>query len=127
MYGSGRIIPALIIFVGLMTFPIWYNAGKAQQPPVLVLPTEHTECVRDAQYMRESHMVLLHEWRDDILRKSGPRSGVTASGMQYQRSLQQGCMSCHYDKKNFCDQCHDYTAVVPDCWACHLEPTKEAI
>lgn len=126
MYGSGRIIPSLIIFVGLMTFAIWYNAGKAQQPPELELPEEYEECVRDTQTMRESHMVLLHEWRDDILRKSGPRTGVTSSGLEYERSLQGGCMSCHYDKENFCDRCHDYTAVTPDCWACHLEPTKEA-
>lgn len=127
MYGSGRIIPSLIVFVGLMTFAIWYNAGQAQQPPEPKLPTEYRECVRDSQYMRESHMVLLHEWRDDILRKSGPRSGVTPNGLRYERSLQKGCMSCHYDKANFCDACHDYTAVAPDCWTCHLEPTKEAM
>ena len=127
MYGSGRIIPSLIIFVGLMTFAIWYNAGKAQQPPQLVKPTEYRECVRDARYMRESHMVLLHEWRDDILRKSGPRSGVTANGLRYERSLQKGCMSCHYNKDTFCDSCHNYAAVTPDCWNCHLEPTKEAM
>lgn len=126
MYGSGRIIPSLIIFVGLMTFAIWYNAGRAQQPPELVKPTEYRECVRDAQYMRESHMVLLHEWRDDILRKSGPRSGVTANGLRYERSLQKGCMSCHDNKERFCDECHNYAAVTPNCWACHLEPTKEA-
>lgn len=127
MYGSGRIIPSLIIFVGLMTFGIWYNAGQAQQPPQLVKPTEYDECVRDTQFMRESHMVLLHEWRDDILRKSGPRIGITANGLRYERSLQKGCMNCHSDKKRFCDECHNYAAVTPDCWVCHLEPTKEAL
>ncbi len=127
MYGSGRIIPSLIIFLGLMTFAIWYNAGKTQQPPELVLPEEYEDCVRDTQYMRASHMVLLNEWRDDILRKSGERTGVTASGVRYDRSLQKGCMNCHNDKANFCDQCHNYTAVIPDCRGCHLEPTKEAI
>ncbi len=126
MYGSGRIISALLVFVGLVTFPIWYNAGKAQQPPVLQMPAaEHPECVRDVLYMRTSHMVLLNEWRDDILRKSGPRFGVTTGGVRYERNLQKGCMSCHRDKQNFCAQCHVYTAVDPNCWDCHLEPTSE--
>lgn len=127
MYGSGRVIPSLIIFVGLMTFAIWYNAGKAQQPPDLVLPDEYRECVRDTQFMRESHMVLLHEWRDDILRRSGTRTGVTSNGLRYDRSLQKGCLSCHKNKDTFCDRCHAYASVKPNCWNCHLEPSKEAM
>ncbi|MDZ7640450.1 MAG: sulfate reduction electron transfer complex DsrMKJOP subunit DsrJ [Desulfurivibrio sp.] len=127
MYGSQRIIPALIVFVGLMTFAIWYNIGQTQQPPDPELPTEYDECVRDTQFMRESHMVLLHQWRDDILRKSGPRTGVTANGLRYDRSLQKGCLDCHDDKEKFCDECHNYASVAPDCWRCHFEPTKEAL
>lgn len=127
MYGKGRIIPALLIFLGLMTFPLWYNAGFAHQAPKPEKPApEYKECVRPTQEMRTSHMVMLNEWRDDILREGGERKGVTANGTAYERSLQNGCMHCHSNKKKFCDTCHTYTAVKPYCWDCHLEP-KEAM
>ena len=32
------------------------------------------------------------------------------------------CMSCHSNKDEFCDRCHDYLAVKPYCWECHVEP-----
>ena len=32
------------------------------------------------------------------------------------------CMSCHANKDKFCDRCHDYLAVKPYCWDCHVEP-----
>ncbi len=127
MYGTGRIIPALAIFLGFMTFAVWYNAGQAQQPPKPEKPKDYKECVAPTEYMRTSHMVLLNEWRDDILRNGGPRTGVTANGTSYTRSLQNGCMNCHNDKKKFCDTCHTYAAVKPYCWDCHLEPMKEAM
>ncbi|MBW2266037.1 MAG: hypothetical protein JRF28_07735 [Deltaproteobacteria bacterium] len=41
-------------------------------------------------------------------------------------SLQNTCMSdnCHAKKTEFCDQCHDYTAVEPYCWDCHIVPKE---
>ena len=126
MYGKGRIIPALILFLGLMTSPFWYKSGDAGKPPKPEKPKDYTECVAPTAYMRTSHMVLLNEWRDDILREGGPRIGKTANGTEYVRSLQNGCMKCHSDKKKFCDACHNYTSVKPYCWDCHLQP-KEAM
>ena len=126
MYGKGRIIPALILFLGLMTSPIWYKSGDASKPPKPEKPKDYTECVAPTAYMRTSHMVLLNEWRDDILREGGARTGKTPNGTEYVRSLQNGCMKCHSDKKKFCDVCHNYTSVKPYCWDCHLQP-KEAM
>ena len=126
MYGKGRIIPSLLIFLGLMTFPIWYNSGNARQVPNPEKPKNYRECVEETQYMRTTHMKLLNDWRDDILRSGGTRSGVTANGTEYVRSLQNGCMECHSSKKKFCDECHTYAAVKPYCWDCHIEP-KEAM
>lgn len=126
MYGKARIIPGLLIFLGLMTFPIWHNAGNARQVPKPELPKDSRECVAPVRYMRTTHMQLLNEWRDDILRASGARSGATANGTEYVRSLQNGCMACHASKKKFCDECHTYAAVKPYCWDCHIEP-KEAM
>lgn len=126
MYGKGRIIPGLLLFLGLMTFPLWYNAGKAHEIPKPEKPQDFRECVEPTQFMRTTHMLLLNEWRDDILREGGTRKGTTPNGTEYVRSLQNGCMTCHTSKKKFCDQCHIYTAVKPYCWDCHLEP-KEAM
>jgi hypothetical protein len=126
MYGTGRIIPALIIFLGIMTSPIWYNLGNASKPPKPEKPKDYKECVEPTQFMRTTHMQLLNDWRDDILREGGTRKGVTANGTEYVRSLQNGCMKCHSDKKKFCDVCHTYTSVKPYCWDCHLQP-KEAM
>jgi len=40
-------------------------------------------------------------------------------------SLQNGCMTCHSNKKKFCDECHNYMAVVPYCWDCHIQPKEK--
>lgn len=126
MYDKGKIIPGLIVFVGLVTFPIWYGFSNAGGPlPNPEKPTNAKECVESTEYMRSSHMVLLNEWRDDIVRSGGTRKGATPDGTEYVKSLQKGCMNCHTSKKRFCDECHNYASVQPYCWDCHLQP-KEA-
>jgi hypothetical protein len=40
-------------------------------------------------------------------------------------SLQNGCMRCHSNKKKFCDECHNYMAVKPYCWDCHIQPKEK--
>jgi len=95
MYDKGKIIPGLIVFVGLVTFPIWYGFGKAGHLPNPEKPINAKECVESVSVMRTSHMVMLNEWRDDIVRAKGPRHGKTEDGTEYVRSLQKGCMKCH--------------------------------
>ena len=126
MYGKRRIIPALILFIGLMTAPMWYGSGDASKLPSPEKPKGYTECVKDTQYMRTSHMKLLNEWRDDILREGGTRKGTTPNGTEYVRSLQNGCMKCHNNREKFCSECHKYASVNPYCWDCHFQP-KEAM
>jgi len=126
MYDKGKIIPGLIVFVGLITFPIWYGFGSEAGPfPQPQKPTNAENCVEPVEFMRSSHMVLLNEWRDDIVRSGGTRKGRTSEGISYVRSLQKGCMKCHVSKQKFCDVCHTYAAVNPYCWDCHIQP-KEA-
>lgn len=77
--------------------------------------------------MRESHMILLDEWRDEVVR-NGDRLYTAEDGRQFMKSLSNTCMKCHYNKVEFCDKCHDYMAVgQPDCWNCHVEPKQEGI
>ncbi|MEW5722576.1 MAG: hypothetical protein AB1896_05690 [Thermodesulfobacteriota bacterium] len=49
----------------------------------------------------------------------------TGAGKMVQMSLQNTCMACHTSKKDFCDQCHNYSAVIPTCWNCHVEPEEK--
>ncbi|MDK9706706.1 MAG: sulfate reduction electron transfer complex DsrMKJOP subunit DsrJ [Desulforhopalus sp.] len=124
MYNKGTIIPGLIIFVLLITFPLWFNAfSKASTVPKVELPPGgQKECVAPAAEMRANHMVLLNEWRDDVLR-DGNRVAVKVGGVEYRKGLQTACMACHTNKEKFCDTCHVYTSVKPFCWDCHLTPS----
>ena len=50
--------------------------------------------------------------------------GFEVEGVKYDRSLMNGCMKCHTEKKKFCDECHTYTSVKPYCWDCHYVPKE---
>jgi hypothetical protein len=124
MYDSGKVITGLAIFVFLVIFPVLYNAvGGDGHFPVPEKPTNSKQCVRPTEYMRTSHMVLLNDWRDEVVR-SGKREFQVVDGIEYQKSLQNGCMSCHVSKVKFCDECHIYAAVKPYCWDCHIQPKE---
>ncbi len=127
MYDAGKIVAGAVVFVVLATSPIWYNAMTASpaDPPELGPPPNGAvRCVEDVATMRVTHMDLLNEWRDAVVR-TGERSYVsTLSGESYEMSLSRTCMDCHSNKAQFCDRCHDYVAVVPSCWDCHVEPKE---
>ena len=125
MYNSGKIIIGIIIFLGIFTSPIWYDLaiGKTTDKPVLVLPKgeDQQECVRSAEYMRDNHMEMLNEWRDEVVRNNN-RDYTSPDGKHYEMSLTKTCLNCHANKAEFCDQCHNYAGVTPYCWDCHVEP-----
>jgi len=123
MYNAEKIIIGLVVFVALMTFPFWYNAGRAAVAPELVLPEKERECVESTPFMRAKHMELIDDWRHAVVRE-GQRIYVGLGGKKFDMSLQNTCMSCHNQKDKFCDRCHTYVAVSPNCWSCHLEPKE---
>ncbi|SDO90044.1 sulfate reduction electron transfer complex DsrMKJOP subunit DsrJ [Desulforhopalus singaporensis] len=127
MYNKVTIIPGLIIFVLLVTFPLWFNAFSTAStvPKVELPPGGEKQCVAPAAEMRASHMQMLNEWRDDVLR-NGNRTTVTVEGKVYRKGLQMACMECHTNKEKFCDSCHEYASVTPYCWDCHLTPSLAA-
>ncbi|MGB3225153.1 MAG: sulfate reduction electron transfer complex DsrMKJOP subunit DsrJ [Desulforhopalus sp.] len=127
MYNKGTIIPGLIIFVLFVTFPLWFNAFSTAStvPKTELPPGGEKQCVAPVDEMRASHMVMLNEWRDDVLRE-GDRVAVTVAGKEYRKGLQMACMECHTNKEQFCDSCHEYVSVKPYCWECHLTPTVAA-
>ncbi len=68
MYDSGKVISGLIIFVLIITFPIWYNHGVAADVPKAEMPKDKKKCVLPLKEMRPNHMQMLNQWRDDVLR-----------------------------------------------------------
>ena len=123
MYDGGKILAGLVIFLVLVTTPVWWNAiaGAEVRAPKLVLPEGQTACVLPTAEMKATHMELLNRWRDEAVRR-GERTMTTWDGRRYRRSLTNGCLGCHTDKASFCDRCHDYVAVTPYCWDCHVVP-----
>jgi hypothetical protein len=126
MRDRGLIVAGLLVFLALITFPIWSDlaAGVGHEPPELVLPPEGGQCLLDTPTMRVDHMRLLMEWRDEVVRDDD-RITTAADGRRYYKSLSGTCMGCHTDKEKFCDRCHDYLAVSPYCWDCHVAPPGE--
>jgi hypothetical protein len=125
MFDGSKIIPGLIIFLGLVTFPFLYNMGQADyEVPELQKAVKGENCVEDAEWMRANHMQLLDEWRDEVVR-NGNRVYHGYHGEEFVISLQNTCMDCHTKKSEFCDRCHVEAAVSPYCWECHIAPPEE--
>ncbi|RJP18727.1 MAG: cytochrome C [Candidatus Omnitrophota bacterium] len=125
MYDAGKIIPGLVIFLCLFTFPFWYNVanGKASQRPELVIDAAEKQCVESKEFMRIMHMDLLNQWRDEVVRNDN-RVYLSTDGSKHTMSLSNTCMKCHANRTQFCDQCHDYMGVTPYCWDCHIQPRE---
>ncbi len=129
MYDSRKIIPVLGIFVALITSPMWLSHGKTA-PPDLKVDTPairklaERKCVEATEYMKANHMQLLDSWRDEVVRR-GRREYKAADGKVYEMSLGRTCLSCHSNKDQFCDRCHTYEGVNPNCWNCHSAPKEK--
>jgi hypothetical protein len=123
MYDTGKIVPGLVVFALLMTTPIWYSlaTGGASKVPEPQLPANEDRCVESTQWMRDNHMQLLEDWRQMVVRE-GLHTYTASDGTEYAISLTDTCLSCHSDKAAFCDTCHEYTGVSPNCWECHNVP-----
>jgi hypothetical protein len=117
------ILGGLAFFLTLVTWPVWRALASAPAPPpTLARPASATRCVAPVEYMRASHMTLLAEWRNRVVRE-GVRTYTDGNGRSVRMSLSGTCLgACHTDKTTFCDRCHDYADVKPTCWNCHVAP-----
>ena len=130
----------MVIFLVMITIPLWQNLGKTVAAPAPSLDTpaikqlaeKDKKCVMPTEWMRANHMQMLVDWRDNVVRTkeqqvttSRGREFVAPDGKQYLASLTNTCMECHSNKVEFCDKCHNYVAAAPNCWGCHLETGKK--
>jgi len=86
-------------------------------------------CVADTEFMRRNHMELLKHQRDETVHR----------GVRSPRNSLRVCLGCHAiddqgktvsldDPQHFCQSCHRYAAVQPDCFQCHAgQPNDEDI
>jgi len=126
IYDKGKIFLGLAIFVGLVASPFWYNpvfGTGTTAPPEIKLPADAKQCVLPRAQMRASHMQVIYEWRETVVRE-GARTYRHADGTDRPMSLSNTCLGCHGGKKEFCDSCHGYLAVQPFCWDCHFDPKE---
>lgn len=132
IYDGKYIFTGLIIFLALVTLPLWPNLGKTVPAPAPKLDTpaiqklgeKDRQCVQPTPFMRANHMQLLADWREAVVREAN-REYIGFGGKKYVASLSNTCMDCHSNKTQFCDQCHNYVAVTPTCWGCHLDKEQK--
>jgi hypothetical protein len=132
LYDFKYIALGLLIFFGLVFSPVLPNLGKTvaapdpklDTPAIQKLAEKDRKCVMPKDYMRASHMQMLVDWREAVVR-DGQREFVNPEGKKFTASLSNTCMECHSNKTQFCDQCHNYVAVVPNCWGCHLDKEQK--
>jgi hypothetical protein len=132
LYDFKYIALGLLIFFGLVLSPIMPNLGKKvaapdpklDTPAIQKLAQKDRKCVMPTDWMRANHMQLLVDWREAVVR-DGQREFVNPEGKKFTASLSNTCMECHSNKTQFCDQCHNYVAVTPNCWGCHLDKEQK--
>jgi hypothetical protein len=135
IYNKGPVFLGILVFLALALFPFYNNFGKTNKKPEPKTDTPaimeyeklngKKECIESKEYMRAEHMQILNQWRDSVVRDYN-RGYISGSNhKRFDMSLQNGCMKCHSNKKKFCDECHNYLAVKPYCWDCHIAPKEE--
>lgn len=128
MSAKGKVALFVIVFCLIAILPFAANATSASAQsndgPDISLDTptinamSDKQCIEDTDWMASNHMKLLDQWRTDVVR-DGNTQYVSSSGKVYEKSLDDTCLSCHSNKEEFCDSCHEYEQVDPYCWDCH--------
>ena len=132
LYQGRYIIPGLVAFLFVATFPLWFGAASREEPFQSPPNPNGETCIEPKETMRENHMQLLIAWRDEVVRE-GNRTYTASDGTEWSKSLTNTCMSCHgkADENGksvgpaaYCGDCHDYVGVHTPvyCWDCHIDP-----
>lgn len=112
----GKILLALVLMAVPLLFVLVGFAARPPAPTPWLQPARaHTTCILPREQMRYQHMTHLKALRDRVVRR-GDRSAIT--GLEPQGLS--GCRSCHEQREQFCDRCHEQAGVSPDCFGCHV-------
>lgn len=122
MHDSGKVLTGIVIFLVVTLFPVWFSLAGGGLGEAPAVDPGQGSCVRDRDYMKSSHMELLDEWRNAVVR-DGDREPVVVGGRPYEKSLTNSCLSCHA-YRDFCLECHDFMGVEPKCYECHIIPEE---
>jgi hypothetical protein len=133
LYHGQYILPALVLFLGAATAPIWRGAASPG-PGFRSPPNPNGErCIEPKGFMRAEHMRMIVRWRDGVVRE-GNRIYVATDGRHWEKSLKT-CVACHghADARGksttaaaACGECHGYVNAKLDCWGCHHESAAPA-
>lgn len=103
----------MVTFFLLFVVPLTVSAHGAMGEGGLQLETPKGEkCIRPEGWMRRNHMDFLKHRRDMTV-----RDGIRVRSESLKR-----CAGCHTSREKFCDRCHAYVAVAPNCFDCHSYP-----
>ncbi len=69
-------------------------------------------CVQPTEWMRRNHMDFLKHNRDLAVRE----------GIRVKDDSLKNCTTCHTSREKFCDRCHAYAGIEPNCFECHHYP-----
>ncbi|WP_143814746.1 hypothetical protein [Magnetofaba australis] len=106
-------LPALMLILALCVGLFGVQAFADVHSDSVKLETPKGDaCIRDTAWMKRNHMNLLMHKRVETVRE-----GVR---MPSESLLQ--CQQCHEHRAQFCDKCHAYVAVKPNCFSCHVYP-----
>ena len=94
MYNKPMVLGGLTLFVGLVTFPFWYSQLGTTEEGHTHGGRPAGECVEATDWMRANHMLLLLQWRDEVVR-DGERTYVNSAGKKFEKSLTNTCLGCH--------------------------------
>jgi len=107
-------VTAVILFFAIVSFPFLYNvvsvgvlSNSAGEPELKI--EKEGKCVEETGWMRQNHMKMLFHVRENSVRE----------GIRVVNKSFHGCISCHPSRAEFCDKCHSYVGVQPECWNCH--------
>ncbi len=133
-----NVIFGLVIAIVVLTLPFWYALAQpkaARKAPAMPRPTNSDRCIEED--MRARHMQVIDEWRNTVVRDGVAEPYKAADGNEYERSLTKTClMQCHSTEdqpktdeagnvlpvqERFCQECHEYANIRPNCWDCHLK------
>ena len=126
-----RTLCLLVLLVLGLTVHGWAAPARAAEPSpqALAAAAARGPCLASKDVMRRTHMDLLKDERDRVV-----RLGLRQPG----RTLEQ-CVSCHVtpgadgrpvtiaDDSHFCAACHRQAAVSIDCFSCHRSTPDDKV